>query len=126
MREFGALGTFQQVAESGAFDVLLFAWVRMDDEPGVNQILRCGGTVNFTGYCQRLVTRDLDEAGRVLDADQRARVLNRVDARVANDVPLLPLFQRPVIGAATASLRGYSPTGSNDPFVGAENWWLAR
>ena len=129
--EFAALGTLfgpSGIVPSGAFDLLLFSWVRTSDEPSMNQILRCGGTQNFTGYCQRLVTRDLDEVGRVLDVDQRARVLNRIDARVALDVPLLPLYHLPLIGAASASLRGYAlaPSGPLDPFVGAENWWLAR
>ncbi len=126
---FVALGPlFGQVVPSGAFDLLLFTWIRVDDEPAEDQILRCGGTQNFTGYCQRLVTRDLDEAGRILDVDQRAHVLNRIDARVASDVPLLPLYHVPLIGAASASLRGYAlaPSGPLDPFVGAENWWLAR
>ena len=36
----------------------------------MNFVLRCGGSQNVTGYCQRLVTRDLDEAGRVLDPEQ--------------------------------------------------------
>jgi peptide/nickel transport system substrate-binding protein len=125
---FGPFGTLRQIMESGEVDLALFAYTRPSDEPGMNQILRCNGIVNVTGYCQRLVDRDLDEAERVLDVDQRANVLNRVDARVALDVPLLPLFQRPVIGAASARLRGYvlAPAGPLDPFVGAENWWLAR
>jgi peptide/nickel transport system substrate-binding protein len=125
---FAALRSVEEVMKSGAVDLALFALVRTSDEPGMDQILRCGGIRNVTGYCQRLVDRDLDEAGRVLDVDQRARVLNRVDARVAKDVPLLPLFQRPVIGAASARLKGYvlAPAGPLDPFIGAENWWLAH
>ena len=116
---------FGQIVPSGAFDLLLFSWVSQDAEPDMN-FLRCGGVQNYTGYCQRLVTRDLDEAARVLDADQRARVFNRADARVAGDVPLLPLYHRPLIGAARATLRGYVPSGSFNPFIDAENWWLAR
>ena len=57
-------------------------------------VLRCGNDTGWTGYCQRLVDRDLDEASRVLDADLRA-CLNRIDARVALDVPMLPLFYQP-------------------------------
>jgi hypothetical protein len=92
----------------------------------MSTVLRCGGRQNWTGYCQRLVDRDLDEAGRVLDADLHARVLHRLDARVALDVPLIPLFHRPLIGAARATIRGYAPSGTLDPLAGVENWWLAR
>ena len=41
------------------------------------------GAYNFTGYCQRLVTRDLDQANRILDERQQARVLNRADRQMA-------------------------------------------
>jgi peptide/nickel transport system substrate-binding protein len=116
---------FGSILPSGDFDLALFSWVR-ESEASMSTVLRCGGSQNWTGYCQRLVTRDLDEAGRVLDADQRARVLHRLDARVALDVPLIPLFHRPLIGAARATIRGYAPSGTLDPFAGAENWWLAR
>ena len=39
------------------------------------------------------MTRDLDQADRILDRDQQARVLNRADAQMARDVPVIPLFQ---------------------------------
>ena len=50
-------------------------------------IYGCGAAQNYTGYCQRLVTADLDQADRILDEGQRARVLNRIDRRLAKDVP---------------------------------------
>ena len=129
--EFAALGTLfgpSGIVPSGAFDLLIFSWVRTSDEPSMNQILRCGRYPELHRLLRGTVTRDLDEVGRVLDVDQRARVLNRIDARVALDVPLLPLYHLPLIGAGSASLRGYAlaPSGPLDPFVGAENWWLAR
>ena len=54
---------------------------------------------NVTGYCQRLVTADLNQADRILDEEQRARVLNRADRRLAKDVPVIPLYQPPAIVA---------------------------
>ncbi len=60
---------------------------------GAKAIFGCGGDQNYTGYCQRLVTADLDQAERILDADQQARVLNRADAQLARDVPVIPLYQ---------------------------------
>ncbi len=116
---------FGSILPSGDFDLALFSWVR-ESEVSMSTVLRCGGSQNWTGYCQRLVDRDIDDAGRVLDADLHARALHRLDARVALDVPLIPLFHRPLFGAARSSVRGYGRSLSLDPFVGAENWWLAR
>ena len=42
---------------------------------------------------------DLDQADRILDADQQARVLNRADVQLARDVPAIPLFEQPPVGA---------------------------
>ena len=117
---------FNQLLPKGDFDVALYSWVRIYDDGEMDNILGCRGSQNRTGYCQRLVDRDMTEASRIFDADLRADVVNRADAAVAIDVPLLPLFQNPLLGAARANLRGYTATGSVNPFVGAENWWLAR
>ena len=116
---------FASVLPSGDFDLAHFSWGR-DPETSNSTILRCGGNQNWTGYCQRLVTRDIDEAGRVLDAEQYMRVLRRLDARVALDVPLIPLYYRPFVGAARSIVRGYASRGTSNPLIGSENWWLAR
>jgi ABC-type transport system substrate-binding protein len=81
-----------QVIPAGAFDVAYFAFVGTFST-GHKLIYGCGASSNFTGYCQRLVTRDLDSADRILDDRQRGTVLNRVDRQLAMDVPVIPLYQ---------------------------------
>ena len=88
-----------QILPQGGFDVALFAWAGDPSGTGLDEIFGCGGSLNYTGYCQRLVTRDLDQANRILDASQQARVLNRADRQMAQDVPALPLFQIPLPSA---------------------------
>ena len=41
-----------------------------------------------------------------MDVDRRARVLREVQNRLAEDLPVLPLFQRPVTIAYSENLRG--------------------
>ena len=72
-----------------------FAWINVDGF-GHKDIYGCGGSVNYTGYCQRLVSADLDEADRILDAAQRGRVLDRADRQLAKDVPVIPTLSDPV------------------------------
>ena len=57
------------------------------DAVGGKDAFGCGGVQNYTGYCQRLVTSDLDQADRILDAGKRALVLQRVDRRLAVTFP---------------------------------------
>ena len=45
-----------QILASGDFDVTLFAWTS-GAESGDDELYGCGGAQNYTGYCQRLVTR---------------------------------------------------------------------
>ena len=118
---------FSQVFASGDFDLVLFSYLRFPDSPGTSAgVYSCGGVQNIAAYCQRLVTRDLDQATRILDANQQARVLNVADAKLARDVPVLPLYHVPNTIAYSARVRGVGITAFFDPFVNAENWWLER
>jgi ABC-type oligopeptide transport system substrate-binding subunit len=111
------------VLESGEFDVALFSWVFGPDPSDLGDAFGCGGIQNFSGYCQRLVSADLDQADRILDARQRARVLNRAGRQIARDVPMIPLYSFIVTGGHSTRVRGY--VFSPDPLWKAEDWWLA-
>jgi peptide/nickel transport system substrate-binding protein len=111
--------------ERGEFDVMLFSWVYQLDPVDLVTVFGCGGANNFTGYCQRLVTADLAQADRILDAGQRARVLRRADRQLARDVPMIPLYQFVLSAAHSARVRGFTlnPGGW---LWNAENWWLGE
>lgn len=110
------------VVDGGDFDAAAYAWIFVN---GYRQkgIFGCGGPQNVTGYCQRLVTSDVDQADRILDDVQRARVLNRVDRQLAKDIPLIPLYQIPYVVAYDDTVRNVVPSPDN-LFWNAEDWWL--
>ena len=116
-------GLFDQIL-AGDFDVVSFAWLGVDGF-GQKGVYACGGYQNWTGYCQRLVTADLDQADRILDERQRARVLNRVDRQLAKDVPVIPLYQIPWVLAYKDTLQDVVPSPES-LFWNAEDWWLER
>ena len=117
---------FNQILPKGDFDLALFSWITFPDSPGASVgLYGCQGDQNYSGYCQRLVTRDLDQAQRVLDPARQADVLNRADVQLAKDVPVIPLFENPHVVAHSTKVRNVRPTAQVDPFVGVENWWLA-
>jgi peptide/nickel transport system substrate-binding protein len=119
---FSALVT--QILPGGDFDAVSFTWFTTDDLAS-KDIFGCGGPQNFTGYCQRLVTEDLDQADRILDASQRGRVVNRIDRQLATDVPVIPLYQVPFVLAFRKAVQNVVPA-PNNLFWNAENWWLER
>jgi len=113
-----------QLIPSGEWDVWLISYFYGPEVP-VDSAFRCQGPANATGYCQRLVTRELDQANRILDPIQYARALNRADVQMARDVPVIPLWQEPSLAMFRSTIRGFVPT---EPGVAwnAENWWLER
>jgi peptide/nickel transport system substrate-binding protein len=116
----------RQIAPSGDFDLVQFQWAAVSPDPsGAHAAWACGVEFNFGSYCQRLVTRELDQATRILDARQQARVLNRADAQMARDVPLIPLYQVQLPAAVRAHVRNFSLSPFNH-FATAEDWWLER
>ena len=122
------ISLFDQILPSGDFDVALWASIAGPDPTSAKFLFGCGGLQNYTGYCQRLVTSDLDQAVRILDADQQARVLNRADAQMAKDVPVIPLYQQTQSVALRSTVRnfGLSLNTTSSPLWNAENWWLER
>ena len=118
---------FNEILPSGSFDLAMFSYISSPDGPGDSfGLYGCGAVQNFAGYCQRLVSRELDQARRILDANRQARVLNRVDTQLAKDVPVIPLFQHPVVAASTARVRNVGLGVYWDALANAEDWWLAE
>lgn len=84
---------FNRLLPAGDFDLLLFAW-NLGPEPGAaGSVWGCDGARNHMGYCNRQVTRNLEQAQSILDLRRQARVVNLADAQIARDVPALPLYQ---------------------------------
>ena len=114
---------FGSIFDSGAFDGVEYALFSIDGLGA--DVHGCGGAFNITGYCQRLVTRDLDQSDRILDATRRGSVLNRADVQIAKDVPMIPLFQTPNFVAYRANIRNVVSAAGHELW-NAENWWLAE
>jgi peptide/nickel transport system substrate-binding protein len=118
---------FNEILPGGNFDLAAFSYLRFPDAAGgVVGLYGCRGVQNFAGYCQRLLTSDLDQAQRILNPARQADVLNRADAQLARDLPVIPLFENPQVVAHTTNVRNLRRTAQLDPFVGVENWWLER
>ena len=113
-----------QIIPSGQWDVWIISYFYLPEAPR-DIAFRCQGEANVSGYCQRLVTAELDQASRILDPAQYAAALNRADVQMARDVPVIPLWNEPSIAAFRSTLRGFTPA---EPLVAwnAENWWLER
>ena len=118
---------FEQVLPDGDYDLALFQWSSGSPDPGgSSDIWRCGGSLNWTGYCDRLVTQEFVQSQLIVDAEDRARALNRADREMARHVPALPLFQDPST-TVVKGLRGFFFNGTSEGLLwNSEDWWRER
>ena len=84
LREFWPANViFSQVLPAGRFEVAIMSWSNSGPSYLGKEVYGSGGELNWTGYNQRLVTADLDQARRILNGEQQARVVNRADRQLA-------------------------------------------
>jgi peptide/nickel transport system substrate-binding protein len=80
---------------SGNYDLANFAWVTSPDPSGFVSIWGCGGESNYLNYCNRAATKLLEASDSELDPAKRAALFQKAAAMMANDVPTVPMYQRP-------------------------------
>ena len=90
----------------------------------MKSIYGCGGSFQLHRLLPAARDEDLDQADRILDAGQQARVLNRADAQMARDLPVLPLFQVPLRRPCRDTVKNFAQ--SLNPLTNSENWWRER
>ena len=78
---------------------------------------------NWYWYKDEEVTRLLKESDRTLDVQQRAQLLKRAQEQMAEDLPILPMYQRPEYYAYSDDLVGpdVNPTTAG-PFWNMGDW----
>jgi ABC-type transport system substrate-binding protein len=118
---------FGTLVPNGDFDLALYAYGVGASTSGPGDTFECQKQPdNTTGYCDRLVSRDLDRATRILDDRRRIALLNGIDGRLATAVPALPLYQTKELFALDTTVRGVIPNGAGVFTWNAQDWWLAE
>ncbi len=89
-----------QVHTSGNFDMIAFAWVGAPDPKDNIEVYRCGGEQNYTGHCNEEASELMEQTNFTTDPEERAALMNEAGALLAQDLPILPLYQLPVVVAS--------------------------
>lgn len=80
---------------------------------------------NISGFRDVEMSALLKDAARQRDAKDRATAYNAADGRLARNIPLLPLYQLPIVLAHYTALRGVT-LYSEFPTWNLQEWWLDR
>jgi peptide/nickel transport system substrate-binding protein len=87
----------------------------------------CEGGQNYNGYCNEDVTDLLQKTNTLLDEQARADTYNEADALMADDLPVLPLYQKPTFFAWNESIQGPEDNPTNaGPTWNAGEWFLTE
>jgi ABC-type transport system substrate-binding protein len=105
------------------FDLAMYtSLVRVDPIYNVSA-LSCGSPSNYSEYCNRAVTKLLERSVRTTNEARRLALIKAVGKAVANDVPAIPLFQRPTYLVYKTSVKGMVDNASSQgPSFNAEAW----
>lgn len=95
--------------EAGAWDLFDQAWLNSPDPDPLLEFWECGGSLNYRSYCNKEVDRLIQQSRGELDEGRRAALLNQANALMAEDLPALPLYQKPVFLAWDSGLEGPQP-----------------
>src|SRR5919204_1087912 len=109
-------GSGPESLSSGNFDMAEYAWVTSPDSSFTVPWLACGKPSNNMTYCNRNVSRWLNQTDVTLNTKKRAALFNKADAQMAKDVPSIPLYAVPVIQVSKNSVKGLG--GPNPTSIG--------
>jgi len=106
----------------GDYDLAYVPWP-MGADPDDSFILACNGVENYMRYCDPQVDRWERAALETTSRDERRALYRRIEAKVAQDVPILYLFDPTYIYAYRRGLRGFAPNAFT-PTWNAWRWAL--
>jgi peptide/nickel transport system substrate-binding protein len=95
---------------AGNYDAMEFAWGGVVDPGSGNQIWACGGSQNYTGYCNRTMTDILLKTNTQLDPVKRNAEFVAADKLMANDVNTIPLYDLPQPVTYKSNIKGVTDT----------------
>jgi peptide/nickel transport system substrate-binding protein len=108
---------------SGGFDLTQFRNFTSGDPGDWYDVYRCFGESNYTGYCSHAVDALLKTASGEVVPLKRMRLFQQADAIMATQVPVIPLYQVPIVLIHRSDLLGmHANPGVAGPVWNIEDW----
>lgn len=124
---FGDPDTIGGIGAKGDFDLFIFAWIGTPFEvSGAQQIFSSDSDSNFGKYNNPAFDTGVKEAAALLDEDERAKKLNELDEMMWEDLPNIPLFQKPtgILSYSNKYANIVDNTTTESPFWNSVEWGL--
>ena len=118
------------------YDIALFAWVGSPDPTANRNIYACDfeegedpqpRPQNWTVWCDEEASELMDEAAQTVDLDDQEELWNQAAERMAEGVPIVPLFQQPQLLAWDQSISGPQLNATNQTqFWNSADWAMTQ
>ena len=105
------------------YDIALFAWVGTPDFTSSANIYGCEKPQNWTVSCNEEATELMDQARVTPDEDERIGLMADSHVMLADDVPIVPLFQQETFVAHPESLQNVQVNTSTASVFWNSNEW---
>jgi peptide/nickel transport system substrate-binding protein len=120
LARFQVAGTlFGTTLPSSDWDLIMFTYVGTPSSPiTAKDIWACGGDQNYMGYCNRKASVLMNRVSVTLSEAQRAALWHKAEVMMANDIPSVPVYARPVFVIRRNSVKGpvVNPTTEGSPW----------
>ncbi len=100
---------FSKTTVNGDFEMGEWAWVATP-EAQLSELFSASNVPpegqNYYRYKSQSATEAMEQADRTIDEAERARLLQQAQEQMAEDVPVIPMYQRPVTITYSPNLKG--------------------
>jgi peptide/nickel transport system substrate-binding protein len=106
--------------DSSVWQIINFGWVGSPDPSGGNTTYYCEGDApsgfggnNNLRYCNEEVDAMIHSTDSIVDPAERAAVYNQADELWLNEIPLIPMYQKPQFLAWNSAITNVLPNPNN-------------
>jgi peptide/nickel transport system substrate-binding protein len=97
---------------TGEWDAIVSGWF-LPSDPSMTAIYGCGGSNNYTGFCDPALDEVMKASDNNLDFDKRKPLIDQAQAMLAEDAFTLPIYAQVTPMWVSNQLTGFLGSGTN-------------
>jgi len=119
---------FGTTLPSRDWDMIMFTWLSSPPHSySAGDLYECGGGQNDLLYCNRKYTKLMKKAKFEVDAAKRTALVHQAEKYMANDVPTIPLYNRPDFVLSYKNIKNVKGNPTQEAVTwNAEEWALGQ
>lgn len=102
--------TMLQQTQAGDYDAVLTGWSgRYDPDGNIHQFVTCKAGLNYAGFCNATVDKDLNTAKVTPDFEARKKLYDDAQSILQDELPIIYLYHQPWPFVLAKGVKGFTP-----------------